>query len=52
MDFAQWGQLPNGFNFDLLSNDVGSFWTPEAQSGGVVESDDHSVPNVSQDHQS
>jgi hypothetical protein len=51
MDFAQWGQLPNGFNFDLLSNDMGSVWTPEAHAGGV-DSGDHSVPNVNQDHKS
>jgi len=51
MDFAQWRQLPNGFNFDLLSNDMGFCWIPEAHAGGV-ESDDHcdySIPNVNQD---
>jgi hypothetical protein len=52
MDFAQWAQIPNGFNFDLLSNDVGPFWPSDAGAAGVIENGDHSGRHVRKDHKS
>jgi hypothetical protein len=50
MDFAQWGQVPDGFSFDLLSEDLGYLWTPEAGAGGALENAEHSIHKVSEDH--
>jgi len=50
MDIAQWGQIPDGFSFDLLSEDVGYFWIPEAGAEGAHDKSDYSVHNVREDH--
>ena len=52
MDIAQWGQIPDGFGFDLLSDDVGYFWTPEADAEGVHDKANCSIHNVREDHKS
>lgn len=47
MDFAQWGQIQDAFHLDLLSDDVGYFWTPEGDVGGVLENAEYPIQNVS-----
>jgi hypothetical protein len=52
MDIAQWRQIPDSFGFDLLSDDVGYFWTPEADAEGAHDKANYSIHNVREDHKS
>jgi hypothetical protein len=63
MNFAHGGQIPYGFNHDLISEDVGYFWAPETEDadaiwtpvvdvGGALASAECAIQNVSDDHKS
>jgi hypothetical protein len=52
MDFEQWGPITDGFDLNLLSDTVGYIWSPPGDAGGVFETAEYPIENVSADHKS